>query len=55
MVRPSWVLDAWQHRDDKDFSAVGNEFSKLYHLKPFEGRKICFYGFSNDEEQDMIE
>lgn len=55
MVRPSWVIDAWEHRNDNDFSAVNSDFSKLYDLKPFEGQKICFHGFATDEQQDMID
>lgn len=55
VVRPNWVLDAWERRNESDFSAIKIEFSKLYELQPFEGQKICFYGFANDEQQDMID
>ncbi|KAM7359031.1 epithelial cell transforming 2 pebble isoform 2-T2 [Cochliomyia hominivorax] len=55
VVRPAWVYAAWERKDDIDFRATTEEFSKDHRLKAFEGQKICFFGFPVDEHQHMID
>lgn len=55
VVRSAWVYAAWQKRDEPDFKATRDEFSKDHKLKVFEGQKICFFGFPPDEHQHMID
>lgn len=55
VVRPAWVYDAWKQRDETDFKATTEDFSKQHKLKAFEGQKVCFFGFPIDEEQHMID
>ncbi|XP_046807865.1 protein ECT2 isoform X1 [Lucilia cuprina] len=55
VVRPAWVYAAWERKNDIDFKATTEEFSKDHRLKAFEGQKICFFGFPADEHQHMID
>lgn len=55
VVRPSWVLDAWQNRNDPNFTVAAEEFTKGHRLKAFEGQKICFFGFPPEECQHMVD
>uniref|UniRef100_A0A182QYH4 Protein ECT2 n=1 Tax=Anopheles farauti TaxID=69004 RepID=A0A182QYH4_9DIPT len=55
IIRPSWVLEAWKHRHDPNFSAVAEPFTKPHRLKAFEGQKVCFFGFPDEEQQHMID
>ncbi|XP_055621069.1 protein ECT2 isoform X2 [Toxorhynchites rutilus septentrionalis] len=55
VVRPSWVLNAWQHRNESQFVANVEEFTKSHRLKAFEGQKICFFGFPSEEHQHMVD
>ncbi|XP_053689992.1 protein ECT2 [Sabethes cyaneus] len=55
VVRPSWVLHAWQNREDPGLVANSEEFTKNHRLKAFEGQKICFFGFPPEEHQHMVD
>lgn len=55
VIRPCWVHDAWEHRNDPTFSATDKSFLDARRLKAFEGQRICFFGFPPDEHQHMIE
>ncbi|XP_021695574.1 protein ECT2 isoform X2 [Aedes aegypti] len=55
VVRPSWVVQAWQNRNDPNFTANVEEFTKSHRLKAFEGQKICFFGFPPEEHQHMVD
>ncbi|XP_065079116.1 protein ECT2 isoform X3 [Ochlerotatus camptorhynchus] len=55
VVRPSWVVQAWQNRNDSNFVANVEEFTKSHRLKAFEGQKICFFGFPPEEHQHMVD
>lgn len=55
VVRPSWVVQAWQNRNDPNFAANVEEFTKSHRLKAFEGQKICFFGFPPEEHQHMVD
>lgn len=55
VIRPSWVYKAWEKRDQKGFTAIGADFTKPHRLKSFEGQKICFLGFSQEEHQHMVD
>lgn len=55
VVRPTWVHTAWEQRDAASFSATAVDHTAPHRLKPFEGQKICFLGFADDEHQHMIE
>uniref|UniRef100_A0A182PVP0 Pebble n=1 Tax=Anopheles epiroticus TaxID=199890 RepID=A0A182PVP0_9DIPT len=55
IIRPNWVLEAWKNRHDPTFSATVETFTKLHRLKAFEGQKVCFFGFPEEEQQHMID
>lgn len=55
VVRSSWVYEAWNNKDVPNFNPKSIEFSRNHQLKPFEGYKICFFGFSPDEHEHMVE
>lgn len=55
VVQAGWIEAAWEHRDEVDFSANDAEFIETHKLKPFHGLRICFYGFSPEEHQEMVE
>lgn len=55
MVRPAWVYVAWERRDELQFRATTDDFSREHKLKAFEGQKICFFGFPADEHQHMVD
>ncbi|XP_052899301.1 protein ECT2 isoform X2 [Anopheles moucheti] len=55
IIRPNWVLEAWKNRHDPNFSATIETFTKLHRLRAFEGQKVCFFGFPEEEQQHMID
>ncbi|XP_053674461.1 protein ECT2 [Anopheles nili] len=55
IIRPNWVQEAWKNRHDPSFSATSEPFTKLHRLKAFEGQKVCFFGFPEEEQQHMID
>nr|XP_036214948.1 protein ECT2 isoform X1 [Bactrocera oleae] len=55
VVRPAWVYVAWERRDELQFRATTDDFSREHKLKAFEGQKICFFGFPADEHQHMVD
>ncbi|XP_067646398.1 uncharacterized protein pbl isoform X1 [Eurosta solidaginis] len=55
VVRPAWVYAAWARRDELQFRATTDDFSREHKLKAFEGQKICFFGFPADEHQHMVD
>lgn len=55
IVRPTWIYAAWERRDDPNFFANETEFCESYKLKQFEALRICLYGFSPEEHQEMVD
>lgn len=55
VIRPNWVYQAWEQRDNIEFKAHEKAFTDSYRLKAFEGVRICLFGFAPDEEQHMID
>lgn len=55
VVRPAWIYAAWEQRDNPNFFANENAFCDAYKLKSFEGLRICFYGFSPEDHQEMVD
>lgn len=55
VVHPTFVLEAWERRNEVNFSATSSEFSRIHLLKAFDGQRICFFGFAPDEHQHMVE
>lgn len=55
VIRPSWVVDAWNHRDEPNFTAKDEAFTAEHRLKIFEGCRIAFIGFPETEKQNMVE
>ncbi|XP_058125473.1 protein ECT2 isoform X3 [Anopheles coustani] len=54
IIRPNWVLEAWKHRNEVSFTATSDTFTALHRVKAFDGQKVCFFGFPEEEQQDMI-
>lgn len=55
VVRPEWVHAAWEERDNLDFVATEDEFTRNHRIKRFEGQRVCFFGFSPEEHQEMVD
>ncbi|XP_077516271.1 epithelial cell transforming 2 pebble isoform X2 [Amblyomma americanum] len=54
IMKKEWLLKAWAHRDDRDFSATSEDMMKL-RLEPFKGVQMAFLGFAPDEQKHMEE
>lgn len=55
VVRPEWVHAAWKERDNLDFCATQDEFTQNHRLRRFEGQRVCFFGFTPEEHQEMVD
>lgn len=55
VVRPTWIYAAWEQRNDPHFFANETAFCDSHKLKSFEGLRICFYGFSPEDHQEMVD
>jgi protein ECT2 len=55
VIRTSWIVDAWKNRDVPNFSAKDEAFTAEHRLKIFEGCRIAFIGFPENEKQNMVE
>ncbi|XP_023033633.1 protein ECT2 isoform X2 [Drosophila willistoni] len=55
VVRSGWVYAAWDERNTLNFDATKEYFTKSHKLKPFEGHKICFFGFPAEDHQHMVD
>lgn len=55
VIRTTWVNEAWMKRDEVDFYATEPDFSKVHKLRAFEGQRVCFFGFSPEEHQEMVD
>lgn len=54
-VRSSWVMDAWRNRDELGFSANNEDFTQEHLLKTFEGCRVAFIGFPENEKANMVQ
>ncbi|KAH7986011.1 hypothetical protein HPB49_026163 [Dermacentor silvarum] len=54
IMKKEWLLEAWAHRDEKDFSVTSESMMKL-RLEAFRGLQLAFLGFADDERQHMEE
>lgn len=55
VIRSDWVYDAWEKRNDPTFDATTPTFTNEHRIKAFEGQRICFFGFPDEEHQHMID
>ncbi|XP_034239333.1 protein ECT2-like isoform X1 [Thrips palmi] len=55
VMSESWVFQAWERRREVGFGAASADFTSQHKLKPFQGAKICFLGFPEDEKKHMEE
>uniref|UniRef100_A0A1B6JGD0 Protein ECT2 n=1 Tax=Homalodisca liturata TaxID=320908 RepID=A0A1B6JGD0_9HEMI len=55
VVSASWVHDAWAMRSQPDYSAADVTVISNHKLKPFQGARVCFLGFPEDEQRHMAE
>jgi len=49
------VLDAWQNRDNAEFSAKEESFTTGHRVKIFEGCRVAFIGFPENEKANMVD
>lgn len=54
-LRPGWVSDAWANRDQLKFNAAAESFMKTHRLRVFEGHRVCFFGFPDEEHAHMAD
>ncbi|XP_029345001.1 protein ECT2 isoform X2 [Acyrthosiphon pisum] len=55
VIGSSWLHAAWERRDEIEFKANNTSFFSEHKLKPFHGAKICFIGFTEEEQSHMVE
>ncbi|XP_060871893.1 protein ECT2-like isoform X1 [Metopolophium dirhodum] len=55
VIGSSWLHAAWERRDEMEFKAINTSFFSKHKLKPFHGAKICFIGFTEEEQSHMVE
>lgn len=55
VVRSSWVLEAWNCRNEQAFSAKSETFTAEHRLKIFEGCRVAFIGFPDVEKANMVD
>ncbi|CAN7995833.1 unnamed protein product [Ixodes pacificus] len=54
VMKKEWLLEAWKHRDEPDFSAT-NETMMQLRIEALRNCKVSFLGFSEDERTHMEE
>ncbi|XP_026285147.1 protein ECT2 isoform X1 [Frankliniella occidentalis] len=55
VMSEDWVFAAWQRRKEVGFGAAASDFTANFKLKPFQGAKVCFVGFPEEEKKHMEE
>ncbi|XP_034036252.1 protein ECT2 [Thalassophryne amazonica] len=55
ILTPSWILKAWERRDDVSFHAGEEEFRTEFKVPPFQDCILSFLGFSEEEKANMEE
>ncbi|XP_019132298.1 protein ECT2 isoform X3 [Larimichthys crocea] len=55
ILTPSWILRAWERRDDVYFHAGEEEFRTEFKVPPFQDCVLSFLGFSDEEKANMEE
>uniref|UniRef100_UPI0037E9834E protein ECT2 isoform X3 n=1 Tax=Semicossyphus pulcher TaxID=241346 RepID=UPI0037E9834E len=55
ILTPSWILKAWEQRDDVHFHAGEEEFRTEFKVPPFQDCILSFLGFSDEEKVNMEE
>lgn len=55
VLTKEFVLNAWERRYDPGFKANDPSFLNLYKLKLFQGAKVNFFGFSEEDEEEVKE
>ncbi|XP_063322786.1 protein ECT2 isoform X2 [Pelmatolapia mariae] len=55
ILTPSWILRAWERRDDVNFHAGDEEFRTEFKVPPFQDCVLSFLGFSEEEKANMEE
>lgn len=53
VVTKEFVLNAWEKRQEVNFKANESSFMNQYKLKLFQGTKVNFFGFSEEDEQQL--
>ncbi|XP_022614964.1 protein ECT2 isoform X2 [Seriola dumerili] len=55
ILTPSWILKAWERRDDVYFHAGEEEFRTEFKVPPFQDCILSFLGFSEEDKANMEE
>lgn len=53
VVRSSWVLEAWDRRNEEGFTARNDKYTIDHKLKIFENCRVAFIGFPEHERVNM--
>ncbi|XP_064791506.1 protein ECT2 isoform X2 [Oncorhynchus masou masou] len=55
ILTPTWIHQAWEHRDDVKFHAGDEEFRTEFKVPPFQDCALSFLGFSDEDKTNMEE
>ncbi|KAL2089723.1 hypothetical protein ACEWY4_014411 [Coilia grayii] len=55
ILTPSWILKAWEHRDNINFHAGDESFRTEFKVPPFQDCVLSFLGFTEEDKANMEE
>uniref|UniRef100_A0A4X2L3C1 Epithelial cell transforming 2 n=1 Tax=Vombatus ursinus TaxID=29139 RepID=A0A4X2L3C1_VOMUR len=55
IMKPEWIFEAWERRNEQDFHAAADEFRNEFKVPPFQDCMLSFLGFSDEEKANMEE
>ncbi|NP_001088296.1 epithelial cell transforming 2 S homeolog [Xenopus laevis] len=55
IMRADWIIQAWEKRNELDFSATNEEFKNQFKVSPFQDCILSFLGFSDEDRVGMEE
>ncbi|KAG8445174.1 hypothetical protein GDO86_010083 [Hymenochirus boettgeri] len=55
IMRAEWIIQAWERRNELDFSATNEEFKNEFKVPPFQDCILSFLGFSEEDRINMEE
>jgi hypothetical protein len=55
VLKIGWIEFIWSKRFDPDFCATSEDVLSQFAIKPFEGLRLSFFNFSQEEVNEMMQ
>ncbi|KAE8603921.1 hypothetical protein XENTR_v10014504 [Xenopus tropicalis] len=55
IMKADWIIQAWEKRNELEFSATNEEFKSKFKVPPFQDCILSFLGFSDEDRVSMEE